>query len=263
LIEQRMYNQTEGDGMGHVEPELIDSVVLVTGAARGQGAAFARTLHAQGAKVIITDVNEADGTELASELGDGAMFVALNVADPEAWDRTLRQGEQRFGKVTALVNNAGVTRPGTLLETDDATWQMHIAVNQTGPFYGMRAAAPVIERAGGGAIVNIASGAALYGSHKLYAYCASKWALRGMGRAAANDLAPRGIRVNTIFPGLIDTQMLEDAGIAGDQTAALARIPLGRIGVPQDIAEVVAFLVSPRSSYLTGAEIVVDGGMFS
>jgi 3alpha(or 20beta)-hydroxysteroid dehydrogenase len=242
--------------------ELEGTVAIVTGAARGQGAAFARELHGRGAAVLLTDLREEAGAEVAASLGERAAFQRHDVADPAAWEEVVGAAEERFGKLTALVNNAGVNRPATLAETDEENWSLHLAVNQSGPFYGMRAAAPAIERAGGGAIVNICSGSALHGSHQFFAYCASKWALRGMGRAAAVELAPRGIRVNSIFPGLVETPMVTEAGFTPDEST-LAKIPLGRLATPEDVARAVAFLVGPDSSYLTGAELVVDGGMFA
>ncbi|MGE0066283.1 MAG: SDR family NAD(P)-dependent oxidoreductase [Solirubrobacterales bacterium] len=238
------------------------TVVIVTGGARGQGAAFARTLAERGAEVMLTDLLEAEGEEVASAIGDAAAFHRHDVSDATAWEEVVAATERRFGRITALVNNAGINRPATLLETDDANWASHLAVNQSGPFYGMRAVAPAIERAGGGAIVNICSGSALHGSHRYYAYSAAKWALRGMGRAAAVELAPRGIRVNSIFPGLVDTQMIRDAGFE-DDPETLAKIPLGRLASTEDIANAVAYLLGPESTYMTGAEIVVDGGMFA
>lgn len=241
---------------------LAGTVALVTGAARGQGAEFARILCERGASVLLTDVRDAEGEGMAEVLGERAAFLHHDVADAKAWDAAIGAAEERFGKLTALVNNAGINRPGTLPETDDENWDSHIAINQTGPFYGMRAAAPAIEHAGGGTIVNICSGSALYGSHRFFAYSASKWALRGMSRSAANELAPRGIRVNAIFPGLVETEMVTETGHVPDE-ATMARIPLGRMGVPADVAHIVAFLISPESGYLTGAEIVVDGGMFA
>jgi 3alpha(or 20beta)-hydroxysteroid dehydrogenase len=242
--------------------DLTGTVAIVTGAARGQGAEFARILCERGAAVLLTDVRDAEGEGTAAALGERAVFMHHDVADADAWTAVIAAAEERFGKLTALVNNAGINHPGTLPETDDENWASHLAINQTGPFYGMRAAAPAIERAGGGAIVNICSGAALYGSHRFFAYSASKWALRGMSRSAANELAPRGVRVNAIFPGLVETAMVSETGHVPDE-ATLARIPLGRIGTPGDVARTVAFLISPESAYLTGAEIVVDGGMFA
>ncbi|MBS1862086.1 MAG: SDR family oxidoreductase [Actinobacteria bacterium] len=242
--------------------DLSATVAIVTGAARGQGAEFARLMCERGAAVLLTDVLEEEGEEVAAALGERAAFVPHDVSDPAAWTAVVAQAEERFGKLTALVNNAGVNRRATLPETDEETWALHLAVNQSGPFYGMREAAPAIERAGGGAIVNICSGSALYGSHNFFAYSASKWALRGMTRAAAVELAPRGIRVNGIFPGLVETPMVEEVGIPTDATT-LARIPLGRLATPLDVARAVAFLVSPEADYLTGIELLVDGGMFA
>jgi 3alpha(or 20beta)-hydroxysteroid dehydrogenase len=242
--------------------DLTGTVAIVTGAARGQGAEFARVLCDRGASVLLTDVRDAEGEATAAALGERAAFRRHDVSDAGDWDAVVAAAEERFGSLTALVNNAGINRPGTLPETDDENWAAHLAVNQTGPFYGMRAAAPAIERAGGGAIVNICSGSALYGSHRFFAYSASKWALRGMSRSAAKELAPRGVRVNAVFPGLVETAMVTETGHVPDE-ATLARIPLGRIGMPADVAHTVAFLISPESAYLTGAEIVVDGGMFA
>lgn len=242
--------------------DLHGTVAIVTGGARGQGASFASTLVKRGAQVMVTDVREQEGAALAKSLGQAAAFMVHDVSDAQAWDALVLATERRFGSLTALVNNAGVNWPATLLDTSQENWEGHIAVNQSGPFYGMRAVAPAIERAGGGAIVNICSGSALHGSHRFYAYSATKWALRGMSRAAAVDLAPRGIRVNAIFPGLVDTQMVRDAGFAEDPTT-LAKIPIGRVASPGEVANVVAFLLGAESAYLTGAEIVVDGGMFA
>ncbi|MBS1889216.1 MAG: glucose 1-dehydrogenase [Actinobacteria bacterium] len=242
--------------------DLSATVAIVTGAARGQGAEFARVMCERGASVLLTDLREDEGEASAAALGDRAAFVPHDVADPRAWTTVVAAAEERFGRLTALVNNAGINRPATLPETDDENWSLHLAINQSGPFYGMRAAAPAIERAGGGAIVNICSGSALHGSHRFFAYSATKWALRGMSRAAAVELAPRGIRVNAILPGLVETPMVSEVGFQAD-AATLAKIPLGRLATPADVARAVAFLVSSESAYLTGAELVVDGGMFA
>lgn len=242
--------------------DLSATVAIVTGAARGQGAEFARTMCERGASVLLTDLRREEGEATAAGIGERAAFAVHDVADPAAWEAVVAAAQERFGRVTALVNNAGVNRPATLPETDDENWNLHLAINQSGPFFGMRAVAPAIGRAGGGAIVNICSGSALHGSHRFFAYSASKWALRGMGRAAAVELAPLGIRVNSIFPGLVETPMVAEAGFEPD-AETLARIPLGRLATPADVARAVAFLVSPESAYLTGAELIVDGGMFA
>lgn len=242
--------------------DLTGTVAIVTGAARGQGAEFARVMCERGASVLLTDVREEEGAATAKALGERAAFRPQDVSDPAEWAAVVEMAERRFGKLTALVNNAGINRPATLPETDDDNWNQHLAINQSGPFYGMRTAAPAIERAGGGAIVNICSGSAFYGSHRFFAYSASKWALRGMSRSAANELGPRGIRVNAIFPGLVETAMVAETGHVPD-AATLARIPMGRLGTPADVAACVAFLIGPEAGYLNGAEIVVDGGMFA
>jgi 3alpha(or 20beta)-hydroxysteroid dehydrogenase len=245
-----------------VEADLEATVAIVTGAARGQGAAFASTLARRGARVLATDILAEPGPQLAASLGANVMFMHHDVADGAAWESVIAAAQERFGQVNALVNNAGVNDPAPLGATTDASWQRHIAVNQTGPFLGMRTAAPAIAEAGGGAIVNICSGSALAAAPQFFAYSAAKWALRGMSRAAARELAGAGVRVNAIFPGLIETDMLTQSGF-DDGARILRRIPLGRLGQPDDVAELVAFLISPASSYLTGAELVIDGGMFA
>jgi 3alpha(or 20beta)-hydroxysteroid dehydrogenase len=241
---------------------LESCVAIVTGAARGQGAAFARALAAAGACVLLTDVLDEPGHDVAGEIGPRARFAHHDVADPAAWESAIALAEREFGRVTALVSNAGIMVPAPLLETTDDDWERHIAVNQSGAFYGMRAVAPAIARAGGGAIVNICSGASLRGSIGHYAYGASKWALRGMSRAAARELAPLGIRVNAIFPGLVDTEMVKVTGAAYND-AVLRGVPLGRMAAPADVAGAVVFLLSADSAYITGAEFVVDGGLFA
>ncbi|MBS1842851.1 MAG: glucose 1-dehydrogenase [Actinobacteria bacterium] len=242
--------------------DLNGTIAIVTGGARGQGAAFVEELHRLGAKVVIADLLAAEGDALADRLGDRVVFVAHDVSDPESWERVVAETTGAFGGLTALVNNAGINRPRTLLETDAENWHDHLAVNQTGPFLGMKTAAAEMAAGGGGSIVNICSGSSLRGAPKFFAYSAAKWALRGMSRSAAHELAPLGIRVNAIFPGLIETEMLGASGFT-DTDRALKLVPLRRLGSPADVAGAVAFLVGPASAYVTGAELVVDGGMFA
>ncbi|MBX3529439.1 MAG: SDR family oxidoreductase [Rhizobiaceae bacterium] len=239
--------------------ELQGKVVLITGAARGQGAAEARLFHAEGAAVLLGDIRDEVGEALARELGGASRYVRLDVTSEDDWTRAIATAEA-MGGLHGLLNNAGVYRPGTIAETDAALWQQHVGVNQFGCYLGMRAAAPAIERSGGGAIVNISSVAGQRGSDNAFAYCATKWALRGMSRAAARELAPRGIRVNCIFPGIIDTEML-DPWTEADHRTRVAAVPMKRKGSANEIAEVALFLLSQRSSYMTGAEIAVDGGL--
>jgi 3alpha(or 20beta)-hydroxysteroid dehydrogenase len=218
---------------------LTGKVVVVTGAARGQGAAEAAALAAEGAEVIATDVLP------------GARH--LDVRDPASW-AALAAGLDR---VDALVNNAGVASRGRLPHVDLETWDNTFAINVTGPMLGIQALVPLMPP--GSSIVNVCSVAALSG-HVAAAYTASKWALRGLTRSASLELGPRGIRVNAVMPGLIETPLMEGASPAF-RTAALAEIPLGRTGTVADIAPAIVYLVSDDSSYMTGAELVIDGGL--
>jgi 3alpha(or 20beta)-hydroxysteroid dehydrogenase len=218
---------------------LTGKVVVVTGAARGQGAAEAAVLAAEGAEVIATDVLP------------GARH--LDVRDPASW-AALAAGLDR---VDALVNNAGVASRGRLPHVDLETWDNTFAINVTGPMLGIQALVPLMPP--GSSIVNVCSVAALSG-HVAAAYTASKWALRGLTRSASLELGPRGIRVNAVMPGLIETPLMESASPAF-RTAALAEIPLGRTGTVADIAPAIVYLVSDDSSYMTGAELVIDGGL--
>src|SRR6267378_214459 len=184
-----------------------NKVVLVSGGARGQGAAEARLLVAQGAKVVIGDVLDNQGQSLAVELGPAASFVRHDVTSEADWARAVEAAE-KLGGLHGLVNNAGIYQPAALMETDDALWQRHIQINQYGCFLGMKAVVPAMERSGGGSIVNISSVAGLKGSPGSFAYAATKWALRGMTKSAAIDLGGRKIRVNSVHPGPIDTDMI-------------------------------------------------------
>ncbi len=234
-----------------------NKVVLVSGGARGQGAAEARLLVAEGAKVVIGDVLDNQGRALAEELGPAAAFVRHDVTSEADWARAVETALERGG-LHGLVNNAGIYQPATLMETDDALWQRHVQINQYGCFLGMKAAVPAMERAGGGSIVNISSIAGLRGSPGSFAYSATKWALRGMTKSAAIDLASRGIRVNSVHPGPINTDMV--AFRTPEQRATrLRQVPMHRDGTPEEVAQLVAFLLSDESSYITGAEIAIDG----
>ena len=239
--------------------DVAGKVVIVTGAASGQGAAEARAFAAAGARVVVADIDEG-GRELAASLGDRAVFQRLDVAEAADWQAAVSVAKDRFGRLDVLVNNAGVYKPRSFLDTDEALWTLHYRVNQLGPFLGMRAATEVMRTAGGGSIVNISSFSAMSSYPGHFAYGSSKWALRGMTRLAAVELAPFGIRVNGVFPGMIDTPMLgeNDPG----QLAAYAKaIPIGRAGTADEVAQLVLFLASDASSYISGAEIAITGGM--
>ena len=240
-------------------PRLHDKVILITGGARGQGAAEARLVVREGARVVITDVLEAQGQQLAEELGKNvAIFLRHDVASEADWRQAV-EAAASFGALHGLINNAGIYQPRTLMETDTALFEQHMRINQLGPFLGMKAVVPLMERSGGGAIVNISSVAGLRGSPGAIAYSATKWALRGMTKAAAIDLAPRNIRVNSIHPGPIDTPML-DVRTPEQNQRRLQSVPMKRMGAPEEVADLVLFLISDESRYITGAEVAIDGG---
>ena len=237
---------------------LKGKTILISGGARGQGAAEARLFVAEGARVVIGDVLESEGRQLAAQLGQNAVFVPQDVTREEDWDRAIKAATA-LGELHGLVNNAGIYRPATLMETDAALFERHMRVNQLGCFLGMKAVVPLMEKSGGGSIVNISSVAGLRGSPGAIAYSATKWALRGMTKAAAVDLAPRKIRVNSIHPGPIDTEMLK-VRTPEQNAERLTRVPMNRMGTADEIAQLVLFLLSDESGYITGAEVAIDGG---
>ena len=237
---------------------LSGKIVLISGGARGQGAAEARLFVAEGARVVIGDVLEAEGNRLAGELGDSAVFVRQDVTQEGDWAKAI-EAAAGFGGLHGLVNNAGIYQPATLMETDAALFERHMRVNQLGCFLGMKGVVPLMERSGGGAIVNISSVAGLRGSPGAMAYSATKWALRGMTKAAAVDLAPRKIRVNSVHPGPIDTEMLT-VRTPEQRRQRLQAVPMRRQGTAEEVAQLVLFLLSDESGYVTGAEVAIDGG---
>ncbi len=237
---------------------LKGKVILISGGARGQGAAEARLFTAEGARVVIGDVLEAEGRRLAAELGPAAAFLRQDAAEERDWQAAIEMAA-RFGGLNGLVNNAGIYRPATLMETDAELFERHFRVNQLGCFLGMKAVAPLMERSGGGAIVNISSVAGLRGSPGAIAYGATKWALRGMTKAAAIDLAPRKIRVNSVHPGPIDTEMIK-IRTPEQNRERVQQVPMKRMGTAEEVAALVLFLLSDESGYITGAEVAIDGG---
>ena len=243
--------------------KLDGKVALITGAAQGMGAAHAHVLAAEGARVILTDVQVTEGEALAASIGANAMFLKHDVSDPQGWGSIVRQGEERFGPITVLVNNAGII--GQIANTTDIAIEEYdrvIAINQHGVMYGMRAVIPGMIAAGGGTIVNISSIAgmlACFGFPNL-AYVASKFAVRGMTKAVAAEYGKHNIRVNSIHPGFILTPMMvaatdENGGGAAEMTM------LKRMAKPEEVSRLVVFLASEDSSFITGMEHVIDGGM--
>lgn len=230
-------------------------VALISGGARGMGAAHARALVAEGAEVVAADILDDEGKALAEELGAAARFVHLDVTQPDQWKAAVQTAVEEFGALNVLVNNAGIVNGNTLQNFPLADWQKIIDINLTGTFLGMQAAVEPMIVAGGGSIINISSVEGLRGSPGLYGYVASKFGVRGLAKAAALELAPHNIRVNSIHPGMIRTPMT--AGIPED----FLQIPLGRAAEPGEVSACVVYLASDESSYSTGGEFVVDGGL--
>jgi 3alpha(or 20beta)-hydroxysteroid dehydrogenase len=241
---------------------LKGKVALVTGAARGQGEAEARCFVAEGARVFITDVLVEEGEKLAAELGEAASFLRLDIAEEADWARALEQVLAIDGRIDVLVNNAAMTLIRSAAETTPAEFRRVCEVNQFGIHLGMRAVYGPMSRQGAGSIVNISSLAGRYGQEGQFAYSASKAAVLVMTQVAAKEWGPIGIRVNSIMPGAIDTPMLRGPHTAGmDIDHLLSGLPLGRAGLPAEIAAAALFLASDESSYVTGTHLEVDGGL--
>lgn len=243
--------------------KLDGRVVVITGAARGQGEQEARLFAAEGARVVLGDVLDGPGEALAKELGEErALYVRLDVTSEAQWAAAVAAAKERFGRIDGLVNNAGTLRFNELVSTPLDEFQAIVQVNQVGCFLGVKAVAPEIEAAGGGTIVNTASYTGLTGMAGVGAYAASKHAVLGLTRVAALELAAKGIRVNAVCPGAIDTAMSNPEGVDPAATAELYRklVPLGRIGRPDEVAALALFLTGEDSAYITGQPFVIDGG---
>lgn len=235
--------------------QVAGKTALITGGARGLGAAYVRALHAEGACVVIADLLEDEGAALADELGERARFVRLDVTDETEWDAAVAATVAAFGALDVLVNNAGIANAAPIEHLTTAKWDAVIAVNLTGTFFGCRAVVPVMKAAGGGSIINISSVEGLRGSPGLHGYTAAKFGVRGLTKSMAVELGPSGIRVNSVHPGLIVTDMTARID------PAHLDIPLGRPGTPDDVTGTIVFLASDASRFTSGAEFVVDGAM--
>lgn len=236
---------------------LDSKVALVSGGSRGMGAAHARRIVNEGGSVVIGDILDEEGQALAAELGAAAHYVRLDVTDPDQWQRSVGATVEQFGKLDILVNNAGIVNPGALRDYPLADWQKVIDINLTGTFLGMQAVIDPMIEAGGGSIINISSIEGISASPFVHGYVASKFAVRGITKSAALELAPHRIRVNSLHPGLVHTPMSQNT------PEELFPIPLGRIADPDELSAFVVFLASDESAYATGTEFVVDGGLTS
>jgi 3alpha(or 20beta)-hydroxysteroid dehydrogenase len=241
---------------------LDGKVALVTGAARGQGAAVARRFVEEGARVVVADVLDDAGKDTAGALGEAAYFRHLDVSAQEDWSSAVEEAVETFGRVDVLVNNAGVLHFAAIEDQTVEDFQRLVAVNQVGTFLGIRAVTPVMKQQGSGSIVNVSSIEGLAGAPFLIAYNATKFAIRGMTKTAALELGPSGIRVNSVHPGLIATDMTVAAagGDPADLERVCKRVPLKRAGRTDDVVGIMTFLASEESAYCTGAEFLVEGG---
>lgn len=233
---------------------LDNKVALVSGGARGMGAAFARSLIAEGALVVIGDLLDAEGKELAAELGGNARFVHLDVREYAEWESAVATAVSEFGGLDVLINNAGIVKSAPFEEHSVDDWKLVIDVNLTGAFLGMRAAVEQLIASGAGSVINVSSDAGLQGYHNITGYNASKFGLRGLTKSAALDLGKYNVRVNTVHPGLIRTPMLAGMDFPQDHVA------MHRMGEMDELARMIVFLASDESSFSTGSEFVADGG---
>ena len=238
---------------------LEGKVAIITGAAQGMGASHAKLFVEQGAKVVLTDLNEEKGQVFAAELGENALFVKQNVANEEDWATVVATAEEKFGPVNVLVNNAGITMAKPMMQTTVEEYRRIVEINQVSVFLGMKAVLPSMQKAGGGSIVNVSSMNGLVAG--AIGYTDTKFAVRGMTKAAAMEAAHYNVRVNSVHPGVIATPMVvqEDTKAAVEEFAK--HIPLGRVAQPEEVSNMVLFLASDESSYSTGSEFVIDGGM--
>lgn len=243
---------------------LDGKIAIITGGSQGMGEAHARLFVAAGARVVIADINAERGNALAADLGENAIFSRLDVGSEADWTATVALAEKSFGKVNVLVNNAGIIGPiAKAADLAEADYEKVCRINQTGVYLGMKAVIPSMLAAGQGSIVNISSISgivAIFGTPNL-AYAGSKFAVRGMTKQVAIEYAAQGIRVNSVHPGYIKTPMATEALDAESMKAAEAGVPIKRMAEPREVSDLVLFLASDESSFITGAEHIIDGGL--
>ena len=238
---------------------LDDKVAIITGGARGMGSSHARLFSKEGAKVIIADILEEEGQALARELGGNVKFLTLDVTKAADWDELVTETEKVFGPVNVLVNNAGISMNKSIEEITDEEYRRIVNINQVSVFLGMKAVIPSMKKGGGGSIINISSMNGLVGG--AIGYTDTKFAVRGMTKAAALELAQYGIRVNSVHPGVIETPMILQEASKDVIKEFAKHIPAGRVAKPEEVSNLVLYLASDESSYSTGSEFVIDGGM--
>ncbi|HBV22735.1 MAG TPA: 3-alpha-hydroxysteroid dehydrogenase [Jeotgalicoccus sp.] len=239
--------------------KLLDKVAIVTGGARGMGESHVRRFVEEGAKVVFTDINEEVGEQLSAELGDNALFVKHDVTDEAGWQEVVEKTEAAFGPVNVLVNNAGISMSKSIFDMSVEDYKKIIDINQVSVFIGMKAVLPSMQKAEGGSIVNISSMNGIVGG--AIGYTDSKFAVRGMTKAAALQVGHLGIRVNSVHPGVIETPMVTE-GDAVEQIKEFAKhIPMRRMAQSEEVTNMVLFLASEESSYSTGSEFIIDGGL--
>lgn len=238
---------------------LKDKVAIVTGGASGMGAAHVKAFVQEGAKVVLTDLNEAGGQKLAKELGDQVLFVKQDVTSEAEWQNVIDETLKAFGTIDVLVNNAGISMAIPLEEITEQQYRKIIDINQVSVFLGMKAVLPTMKKNQKGSIVNISSLNGLVGG--AIGYTDSKFAVRGITKAAALELSPYGIRVNSVHPGVIETPMVTESD-AKDQIEQIKNfVPMRRMAQPDEVSKMVVFLASDEASYSTGSEFVIDGGL--
>lgn len=238
---------------------LQDKVIIITGAAQGMGATHARLCIEAGAKVVLTDINAEKGQALAAELGSQALFIQHNVTSEDDWEQVIAATQAHFGTINVLVNNAGITQSKSILETSLDDYRRILEINQVSVFLGMKAVIPSMQASKQGSIINISSINGLVGG--AIGYTDSKFAVRGMTKAAALECAPFGIRVNSVHPGVIATPMIMQGDTKAAVEAFAKSIPLRRVAQPEEVSHLVLYLASDDSSYSTGSEFIVDGGL--